>query len=93
MSTQQQMTGDDWIAQPSDRQMQQARIRRKKSGAALIKKLEAARDALYEFYRDCRDCNDGTGGETCGRDSRLILAADIDEYRMYLDSAVPKLRG
>lgn len=90
MTHQQQMTGDDWQRQPTAKEIERARAKRKELAPKLVKKLESASDALREFRRACLDCNDGTGGETCGRDSRLKLAADIEEYARYLDGIITR---
>jgi hypothetical protein len=58
---------------------------RHKAGQACVKKLEAAKAALNEYLRTCRECADGSGDEQRGiADGRQKLIRDIDEYSAWL---------
>lgn len=88
--TQQLSSDEDWGWQPTEKDLAKARLKRNQLAPKLVKKLEAAAEALREYRRACVDCYDGTGGETCGRDGRLLLAADIEEYARYLGDIVDR---
>lgn len=88
--TQQLSKDEDWGYQPTEKDLAKSRAKRNELAPKLVKKLEAAAEALREFRRVCVDCHDGSGGETCGRDGRLLLAADIEEYSRYLDGVIER---
>ena len=85
-------TTGDWWAQPSQKQVAAARKRRQKLAPELAKKLSAAADALREYARICNECDDGSGTSkaAAGRDSRLVLAASLDEYAGYLEDLIER---
>lgn len=70
---------------------QQAKVEaaRKKSAAALIKKLDAAHDALYEFLSRCRDCQDASVSRGAD-DSRVLLAQNCRDYANHLADSICK---
>lgn len=85
-------TTGDWWAPPSQKQLIAARKKRQKIAPELAKKLSAAADALREYARICNECADGSGTEksAAGRDSRLVLAASLNEYAGYLEGQIER---
>lgn len=61
--------------------------RRKKAALVCSKKLEVAADAVNDFLRACRECDDGSGDHQRGiSDGRQILIRDMSEYAGFLSS-------
>lgn len=85
-------TTGDWWAPPSQKQLTAARKKRQKIAPELAKKLRAAADALHEYARICNECADGSGTEksAAGRDSRLVLAASLNEYASYIEDQIER---
>ena len=85
-------TTGDWWAPPSQKQLIAARKKRQKIAPELAKKLTAAADALREYARICNECDDGSGTSkaAAGRDSRLVLAASLDEYAGYIEDQIER---
>lgn len=59
---------------------------RKKAGLKCAEKLTAAADALNDYMRACRECQDASSPERNGlADSRVILVGNLSEYSGYLE--------
>lgn len=59
---------------------------RRKAGLKCAERLTAAADALNDYMRACRECQDASSPERNGAaDSRIILVGNMSEYSGYLD--------
>ena len=62
--------------------------KRRATGIACAKKLNAAADALRAYLQacnECRDASDSLSAQGKGRDGRETLIADLAEYASYLE--------
>ncbi|SEI91311.1 hypothetical protein SAMN04244579_02428 [Azotobacter beijerinckii] len=89
--TQLAMVGDDWLSDNDIKRTQRAIAKRKKAAVACAKKLESAAEALNDFLRACRECDDESS-DRVGRewDGRNIMIRDITEYAGWLDAVYGK---
>lgn len=65
--------------------------KRKQAALKCAAKLDAAIEAMNEFLRACRECNDAGHPERNGiADSRIVLIGNMAEYSTYLSSRFSK---
>lgn len=84
------IVGDDWLSDRDKLSQARAEAARKRAARALIKKLDATKEALNEFLFTCIDCRDGSGDVRGEADSRRLLMRDITEYSSWLSSVYDK---
>lgn len=85
------IVGDDWLSDRDKKEQARAEAARRKAALQLIKRLDAASEALREFLSACTACQDGSSGEIRGEaDSRRILMRDINEYSNWLSGVYEK---
>ena len=81
------IVGYDWLSDRDKKEQARAEEARRKAAVQLIKRLNAASEALSDFLLACIDCRDGSSGQIRGEaDSRRILMRDINEYSSWLSS-------
>ncbi|ASL26742.1 hypothetical protein ACG10_10885 [Azotobacter chroococcum] len=85
------MAGDDWLSDNDRKRTQRAIAKRKKAAVTCAKKLESAAEALNDYLRACRECDDESS-DRVGRewDGRNIMIRDIMEYAGWLDAVYGK---
>ncbi|AEA65982.1 hypothetical protein [Burkholderia gladioli] len=87
--TQMAMTGDDWLSDRDRNARAAAEAKRKKAAIACARKLEAASEALSQFFLACIECQDASTSRG-DDDGRRILMRNITEYAGYLSSVYDK---
>ena len=84
------IVGDDWLSDRDKKSQAKAEAARRRAALQLIKRLDAAGEALGEFLTACIECRDGSGEIRGEADGRRILRRDIAEYSAWLSSVYDK---
>lgn len=84
MSAQLTMTGGDWLSDRDRKHQARLEVARTKAGRDLVKRLDAAADALNAYMRACNDIGDESRVKHAA-DGRLRLLEGIVEYARWLE--------
>ena len=85
MTAQLTMTGDDWISDRDRTRQKKAIEARRAAGLKAAKALKKAAEALQDYLRACRECQDGSDDSKMGAgDGRQVLIGNMTEYMGWL---------
>lgn len=89
--TQLAMAGDDWLSDNDRKRTKRAIAKRKKAAVDCAKKLESATEALNDYLRACRECDDESSDRVGGAwDGRRLLMRDMTEFAGWLTAVYDK---